>query len=226
MFNKLECNHARLFIQSQHPRAVPAGSQVFKGPADSSQGVGVREWCRGEDDDRRGKEGRHGRQGVPRRIQRIPELGGAGRTVSRGQAKGELDEAGSPILGRRRQTPGSKMRVPAALQEKRGRRRGEVDDRRGKEERRGRQGVPRRIQRIPELGGAGRTVSRVQAKGELDEAGSPILGRRRQTPGSKTRVPAALQEKRGRRRRKGSGICRSEPLECPLRQVRLHQATG
>ncbi|KAJ1153599.1 hypothetical protein NDU88_006358 [Pleurodeles waltl] len=84
--------------------------------------VGVRERYRGEEVDRREKEGRRGRQGVPRRIQWIPELGGPGRTVSRLQAKGEQEEFSSPILGRRRQTPGSKTRVPAALQEKRGRR--------------------------------------------------------------------------------------------------------
>ncbi|KAJ1151781.1 hypothetical protein NDU88_004561 [Pleurodeles waltl] len=54
-------------------------------------------------------------------------------------------------------------------------------------------------QRIPELGGAGHTISRLQAEGEHEEAGGPIQGRRRQTPGSWTRVLVTLQEKRSRR---------------------------
>ncbi|KAJ1177098.1 hypothetical protein NDU88_002360 [Pleurodeles waltl] len=102
--------------KSEEARHIPGGTWLFQ-VYDRlrsqiilmlKRGVVVREWYGGEEDNRREKEGRHGRQGVPRRIQRIPELGGAGRTISILQAKGEQEEAGSPILGRRRQIPGSK----------------------------------------------------------------------------------------------------------------------
>ncbi|KAJ1124511.1 hypothetical protein NDU88_002962 [Pleurodeles waltl] len=53
---------------------------MFKGTAVFSWGAGVRECCRGEEDDRREEGGRRGRRGVQRRFQQIPELGRGGRT--------------------------------------------------------------------------------------------------------------------------------------------------
>ncbi|KAJ1152590.1 hypothetical protein NDU88_005365 [Pleurodeles waltl] len=94
-----------------------------KWSTDSSWAVGVRECCRGEEDGRLREAGRRGRRGIQSRIQRLFELGGGDRPISRLQPRGKTQEAGGPIQGRRRQPPGSRTRVPAMLREKRGRRR-------------------------------------------------------------------------------------------------------
>ncbi|KAJ1198916.1 hypothetical protein NDU88_002754 [Pleurodeles waltl] len=67
---------------------------MFEGTAGSSRGAGIRECCRGEEDDQREKEGRHGRRGGPPTLPGVLAVGSVAeeRKTTEGKKKEGMDD--------------------------------------------------------------------------------------------------------------------------------------